>query len=425
MKECAEGARRAQREATRAGAPARTRSLEKLRALLEARWPDVAAANQTDLRAAEEDGLEPALLQRLGMDGKKRSALLDGLQVLIEAEDPVGRTLRHIELEPGLRLRQVTHPIGVLLVVYESRPDAGLQIGGLAMRSGNAVILKGGREAEHTNHVLATLMQDALETSGLPREMVQAVVGRGAVEALLQEDACIDLVIPRGSANLVRSIQQSTRIPVLGHAEGICHTYFDAAADPERALRIILDAKCDAPSTCNATETLLVHRDFVPQVGPILRALLERGVELRVEPPDLIPFARPAGQQDWRTEHGRLVLGVRVVPSLDAAIDHIHRYGSAHTECIVTEDEDAARRFLEQVDSASVFHNASTRFADGYRYGLGAEVGISTGRIHARGPVGADGLLTTRWLLQGEGQVASDFGPGEGQRRYVHRALQP
>jgi gamma-glutamyl phosphate reductase len=392
----------------RSGPEARTAALRALKHELSRRADAITAANQQDLDHAAATDLARPLQQRLGL-GRKLPALLDGLDTLIEAPDPIGRVLRHTELEPGLELRQVTHPIGVILVIFESRPDAVVQIGSLAIRTGNAVLLKGGREAEHSNRILVACLREALAQAGLPQDLVQGVEGREAVAALLDASQDIDLVIPRGSGELVRSIQSSTRIPVLGHAEGICHTYLDRAADPDRALRIVLDGVTDAPSACNATETVLVHRGFLPRWGSIRSALEEAGVRV----------VDPATPEDFRTEYGDLVVNLGVVDDLGQAIDHIHRYGSAHTDCIVTEDADAARTFLDRVDSACVFHNASTRFADGYRFGLGAEVGISTGRIHARGPVGADGLLTTRWLLEGQGQVASDFGP-QG-RAFTHR----
>ena len=250
-------------------------------------------------------------------------------------------------------------------------------------------------------------------------------MSRGArrSQALLEHDQLIDLVIPRGSGELVRSIQAATRIPVLGHAEGICHLYLHAAADPEMAARLAVDGKCGYPAACNATETLLVDREFLPRLGPVAAALIDAGVELRCDGRALphAPGAVAAGESDGATEYGDLILAVRTVDGVDDAIDHIHRFGSAHTDAIVSDDGEARQRFLNGVDSASVFANASTRFADGFRYGLGAEVGISTGRIHARGPVGVEGLLTSRWLLEGNGQGAGDYGPGK--RAFVHRKL--
>ena len=337
--------------------------------------------------------------------------------------DPLGRVLRRTELDDGLELTQVTSPLGVLLIIFESRPDAVIQIGSLALRSGNAVLLKGGSEARHSNTALVACLRDALSDQGLAPDAVTLVEGREAVAGLLEQDALIDLVIPRGSGQLVRTIQESTRIPVLGHAEGICHTYIDAAASAKMAAHIVLDGKCDYPAACNATETVLVHRDFLPELGAIGAELTAAGVSLRADAEALpyLPGAEAALEQDWRTEYGDLRLAVRTVAHLEEAIEHIHRYGSGHTDVIVTDDSIAAERFLAEVDSASVFHNASSRFADGYRYGLGAEVGISTSRIHARGPVGVEGLLTTRWLLRGGGQGAGDY--GANGRSFRHRAL--
>lgn len=419
----ARAARAAQRRLGSAPGTARTAALERLMRLLEAREAELLAANARDLAAADAGALVGPLRDRLALSASKLATLRDGLRQLAQGPDPLGAALRRTELDQGLVLEQVSSPIGVLLVVFESRPDAVIQIGGLALRTGNAALLKGGAEALHTNRALVGCLRDALAGEGLPAEAVAGVEGREAVAALLELDAWIDLVIPRGSGALVRSIQERSRIPVLGHAEGVCHLYLDRAADPSMATRLALDGKCDYPAACNATETLLVHRAFLPHLPQVGEALRAAGVELRADPEAAaqLPGAVPASEADWRAEYGDLILAVRVVDDLDAAIEHVHRHGSAHTDAIVTEDSAAAERFLREVDSASVFHNASTRFADGYRYGLGAEVGIATGRSHARGPVGAEGLLTTRWLLRGHGQAAGDYGPGK--RAFTHRPL--
>lgn len=415
--------RQAQRRLAGSPAEKRTAVLHRLARLLEERESELLAANRRDLDAAAAAQLAPPLLARLELSAKKLATLRQGVEQLAESADPLGKVLRATELDAGLVLRQVTSPLGVLLIIFESRPDAVIQIGSLALRSGNGVILKGGSEAAESNRALVGCLQGALAGEGLEPAATSGVEGRAAVAELLALDGLIDLVIPRGSGELVRAIQSSTRIPVLGHAEGICHLYLDAEADPEMAARLAVDGKCDYPAACNATETLLVHRDFLPHLPAVGRALLDRGVELRADPAAraVLPEAHPAGELDGSTEYGDLILAVRTVGSLEAAIDFIHRHGSAHTDAIVTRNETTARRFLAEVDSASVFWNASTRFADGYRYGLGAEVGISTGRIHARGPVGAEGLLTTRWLLEGEGQVAADY--GAGKRAFTHRRL--
>jgi glutamate-5-semialdehyde dehydrogenase len=419
----ARAVRSAQRRLGSAGGEVRGRILSRLAALLRDEADELLAANRSDLAAAESGRLAPALLHRLELSRGKLDTLVQGVETLAAAADPVGRVLRRTELDEGLLLRQVSSPIGVLLVIFESRPDAAIQIGSLALRSGNGLLLKGGSEARHSNRALIGCMRRAVAGEGLPPEVIRGVEGRAAVQALLAHEELIDLVIPRGSGELVRSIQSSTRIPVLGHAEGICHLYLDAAADPEMARRLAVDGKCDYPAACNAVETLLVHRDFLPQLVGVAAALLDAGVELRADA-EALPHCRgavAAGEEDGAVEYGDLVLAVRTVGSLEEAVERIHRYGSAHTDAIVSQDREVCRRFLDMVDSASVFANASTRFADGFRYGLGAEVGISTGRIHARGPVGVEGLLTTRWLLEGAGQGAGDY--GSGKRSFTHRRL--
>jgi gamma-glutamyl phosphate reductase len=418
--------RAAQRRLAAAPGETRTAVLRRLARLLEEREDEVLAANRRDVEAAEGDGLAGPLLKRLGLSAEKLATLREGVEQLAADADPLGQVISRTELDEGLMLRQVKSPLGVLLIIFESRPDAVVQIGSLALRSGNGVLLKGGSEATESNRVLVGCLRAALEGEGLAPDAVVGIEGREAVAELLELDHLIDLVIPRGSGELVRSIQESTRIPVLGHAEGVCHLYLDAAADPEMAAKLAVDGKTDYPAACNATETLLVHREFLPKLGEVAEALRDAGVTLRMDEATRAAVSggeqvEPATDDDWRAEYGDLTLAVKAVDGLDEAIDHIHRYGSAHTDAIVTEDAETAEAFLRRVDSASVFHNASTRFADGYRYGLGAEVGISTSRIHARGPVGVEGLLTTRWLLEGRGQGAGDYGPGK--RGFTHRRL--
>jgi len=419
----AQQARNAQRVLGSCSGDTRSRVLRRLSALLAEQKGALIEANELDLRAARSAGLAPALLSRLALKEDKIATLIQGVDELAAQSDPLGRILRNTELDEGLELRQTTSALGVLLIIFESRPDAVIQIGSLALRSGNAVLLKGGSEAAHSNAALINCLRAALEAEGLPADAVIGIAGREAIAELLHHDDLIDLVIPRGSGKLVRSIQDSTRIPVLGHAEGICHTYIDAAADPSMARRLVIDGKCDYPSACNATETILVHEDFLPELKALGISLEEHRVQLIADhrSKEHLGSASAARDEDWSTEYGDLRLSVRVVCSIDEAIDHIHRYGSGHTEVIVTDDTTQAERFLSEVDAASVFHNASSRFADGYRYGLGAEVGISTGRIHARGPVGVEGLLTTRWLLRGRGQGAADY--GKGKRSFRHRPL--
>jgi gamma-glutamyl phosphate reductase len=417
--------RRAQRSFAATTAEQRSDTLRSLALILEEREDAILAANERDLQRAQSQQLAAPLLSRLRLSPQKLATLCEGVRTLAEQADPIGQPLRRTTLDEGLVLTQVMSPIGVLLIIFESRPDAVIQIGSLALRSGNAVILKGGSEASESNEILVECIQSALIRSGLSRDSVVGVQDRASIQALLEMNDDIDLVIPRGSGALVQHIQQSTRIPVLGHAEGVCSLTLDASADPEMAARLAVDGKCDYPSACNATETLLVHVDFLPRLRAVGEALLHSGVELRADGRSLaaLPRAVPARPDDGSTEYGDLILAVRTIDTLDEAIAFIHKNGSGHTDAIVTESEHSAARFLREVDSASVFHNASTRFADGYRYGLGAEVGISTGRIHARGPVGVEGLMTTRWLLRGSGQCATDYGPGK--RDFLHRTEVP
>ncbi|MCG8460354.1 MAG: glutamate-5-semialdehyde dehydrogenase [Holophagales bacterium] len=425
----AAGVRRAQRHLGAAPPEARTAVLHRLSGLLEAREEEILDANRRDLEAAREAELAGPLLKRLGLSADKLATLRQGVAGLSERPDPIGAVLRRTELDQGLVLEQVQSPLGVLLIIFESRPDAVIQIGSLAVRSGNGVILKGGSEASESNRVLVACLRDALAAEGLPADAVFGVEGRSAVADLLEQDAHIDLVIPRGSGELVKRIQSTTRIPVLGHAEGICHLYLDSAAAPAMAAALAVDGKCAYPAACNATETLLVHREFLPHLPAVARALAAEGVSFVADHESGSVLrsrgigAELATESTWRTEYGDLVLSIRVVEGLESAVEHIHRHGSAHTDAIVTEDAATAEAFLGRVDSASVFWNASTRFADGFRYGLGAEVGIATGRIHARGPVGVEGLLTTRWLLRGSGQIAGEYGPGK--RAFTHRRMPP
>jgi glutamate-5-semialdehyde dehydrogenase len=324
-------------------------------------------------------------------------------------------------------LEKITCPLGVLAVIFEARPDAVTQISALGLKSANAVILKPGREVEETAAALVRIVRRALTQCGLPEDAVTLVTGRRAVQELLGMADLVDMVIPRGSKLLVEFVQANTQIPVLGHAEGICHVYVDAAADLDMALAIIDDAKTDYPAACNAVETVLVHETiaatFLPRMAEWLRSrqVALRGCE-RTRAILTNESVEGLADSDWRREYSDLVLAVRVVNSMDDAIEHIHRFGSAHTETIVSEDHVTAERFLAEVDSAGVFHNASTRFADGYRYGFGAEVGISTSKLHARGPVGVEGLTTYKYVLRGSGQVARDY-QGSNAKKFTHQRL--
>lgn len=431
VRKLARVARAAGAQLARAGGPDRRAILLALSDELarpEARSA-ILAANAEDLREAhamrERGELAAALVDRLVLSPAKLDGLCDGLGQLADQADLIGRVELERELDDHLVLRRVSCPLGVLGVVFEARPDAVPQIAGLALRTGNAVMLKGGHEARRTNAALVERLRETLLAQGIHPGVVTLLEDLADVDALLALDREVDLVIARGSTAFVRHVQSRTAIPVLGHAEGLCHLYLHGSASVPMAARIAVDAKCSYPAACNAIETLLWEPGAEAPLMATLEALRRQGVELRgceatrAKHPDL----RPATEEDWSTEYGALVLSVRRVDDLESALAHIERYGSRHTEAIIASDDRAAAAFLAAVDAASVFHNASTRFADGYRYGLGAEVGISTGKLHARGPVGVEGLVTYRWLLRGEGQVASDYGPGK--RAFLHRTRSP
>lgn len=404
----------------------RASAIMTLAELLETRQADILVANQRDLEEAEKTGLSSALKSRLRLTPAKLNNLADGLrQIASDSHDMVGRVLSKTLIAEGIELRKVTVPIGVLLVIFESRPDCLPQVAALAMATGNGLLLKGGKEAAHSNQALIELVKEALGTVGVAGA-ISMVTKRDDISDLLQLEEFIDLVIPRGSSDLVRTIQeQSQSIPVLGHAEGICHVYIDKDADLEKAVKIVRDAKCDYPSACNAMETLLIHEEIFKNSDlftSVCQSLQREGVRINAGPrlSKMLTFGPPVAKS-FKVEFSDLECIIELVSDMDEAINHIHRYGSSHTDVIVTEDEAAADRFLNSVDSACVFHNVSSRFADGYRLGLGAEVGISTARIHARGPVGMEGLLTTKWLLKGTYGVASDF--TEGRRNFIHKKL--
>ncbi|XP_078179059.1 delta-1-pyrroline-5-carboxylate synthase 1-like isoform X2 [Carex rostrata] len=374
---------------------------------LEANEAKIRAENEADVAVAQEAGYEKALISRLTLKPGKISSLAKSIRVLANMDDPIGQILKRTEVADELVLEKKSSPLGVLLIVFESRPDALVQIASLAIRSGNGLLLKGGKEAMRSNAILHKVITGAIPAS-VGEGLIGLVTSRDEIADLLKLDDVIDLVIPRGSNKLVSQIKASTKIPVLGHADGICHVYIDKSADMSMAKKIVLDAKIDYPAACNAMETLLVHKSLLKSAGikDIIFELESKGVVIfggRTASKELsIPKA-----ESFHHEYSSMACTIEFVDDVNAAIDHIHRYGSAHTDCIVTSDDEVADIFLKQVDSAAVFHNASTRFSDGARFGLGAEVGISTGRIHARGPVGVEGLLTTRWILKGNGQVVN------------------
>lgn len=385
---------------------------------------EILSANQTDLVKAEKDKLAAPLLKRLKFDAAKVTEAVAGIESLIALPDPVGRTLRSTELDAGLELYKVTCPIGVIGVIFESRPDALVQISSLCLKSGNAVLLKGGSEAAATNRILADIIACAGIETGLPAGWLGLLETRAEVAEMLSLDKDIDLIIPRGSNEFVRHIMTHTTIPVMGHADGICHVYIDASADLQMAERITIDSKCQYVAVCNAAETLLVHSGISDAILPKIKAALDqRKVELRgCDRTRKIISVAPASETDWRTEYLDYIISIRVVDSLDQAVEHINTYGSHHTDTIVTADPESAKRFLDLVDSAGVFWNASTRFADGFRFGLGAEVGISTGKLHARGPVGMEGLLIYKWRLLGHGHIVADYS-GPAGKSFIHKSL--
>ncbi|KAF5476139.1 hypothetical protein F2P56_007875 [Juglans regia] len=386
---------------------------------LEANESVIMAENEADVAAAQEARYEKSLISRLSLKPGKISSLAKSVRKLAEMEEPIARVLSRTELSDGLILEKTTSPLGVLLIVFESRPDALVQIASLAIRSGNGLLLKGGKEAKRSNAALYKVITSAIpDTVG--DKLIGLVTSREEIPDLLKLDDVIDLVIPRGSNKLVSQIKSSTKIPVLGHADGVCHVYVDKSANIDMAKHILRDAKMDYPAACNAMETLLVHKDFLIN-GGINELLLELQSE------DVTLYGGPKAStllniveaNSLHHEYSSMACTIEIVDDVFSAIDHINENGSAHTDCIITEDSEVAETFLRQVDSAAVFHNASTRFCDGARFGLGAEVGISTSRIHARGPVGVEGLLTVRWILRGRGQVVD----GDKGVSYTHKVL--
>ena len=385
---------------------------------------EIVKANDLDIEKAKDGKILIALLKRLKFAENKIEDVCTGIDDLVKLEDPVGKTLYAMQMDKGLDVYKVSCPIGLIGVIFESRPDALVQISTLCLKSGNACLLKGGIEAANTNNILAEIIHDASVKAGMPENWIKLLQTRADVQAMLSMDKLIDLLIPRGSNQFVRFIMDNTNIPVLGHADGLCHVYVDSQADIDMAVRITVDAKSQYVAVCNAAETLLVHKDIAPQFLPeIKKALQAKGIELRgCEKTRRIIDIKPANEIDWRTEYLAEILSIRTVDSLDEAIDHINTYGSHHTDTIVTQNRTAAEEFLELVDSANVFLNASTRFSDGYRYGLGAEVGISTSKIHARGPVGLEGLVIHKWKLVGTGQIVADY-CGPEAKQFTHKKL--
>ena len=379
----------------------RNQALVTVASALEQNKEMIFAANAKDLKRAAQDNLPAPIVARLKFNEAKLTDTLSGIQDLVKLSDPLFRTLLKRELDEGLLLEKVTCPIGVIGVIFESRPDALIQISTLCIKSGNCAILKGGSEAVETNRMLFEIIFEAGSRAGLPEGFITLVESRAEIQQMLKCHESIDLIIPRGSNEFVQYIMANSKIPVMGHAEGICHIYIDEAADVEKAAAIIVDSKTQYVAACNAVEALLIHKDAPKDLLDRMTQLSSVAIECRFAESDA----------DYK-EYLDYILTIKTVASLEEAISHINRYGSHHTDCIVTENSEAADTFMNLVDSAGVYHNCSTRFADGYRYGFGAEVGISTGKLHARGPVGLDGLVTYKYKLHGNGQIVADYANG-------------
>ncbi len=420
-RQIAHRARQAALKSAQLDGATKNKALGAIADALEDRADEIIAANQTDLARSTQEGLAAPLLKRLRFDQAKLDDVISGLKSLTRLADPVGSTQMATELDEGLDLYRVSCPIGVIGVIFESRPDALVQISSLALKSGNAVLLKGGSEALETNRILSQIIDQASQAAGMPDGWIGLLETRSAVGELLSMDDDVDLLIPRGSNEFVKHIMDNTRIPVLGHADGVCHLYIDKACDSDMAIRLAVDSKTQYTAVCNAVETILVHHDlasgFLPELA---RSLQDAGVEIfGCERACSLIGCKPVS--DWHTEYLDYKVSLKVVDSMADAIGHINRYGSGHTESIVTADELQAKAFLLGVDAGNVFWNCSTRFSDGFRYGFGAEVGISTSKIHARGPVGLEGLVTYQYRLLGHGQIVGDY--SAGRKSFSHKSL--
>lgn len=397
----------------------RNAALDAVAAALEKNKEAIFEANLKDLAFAEESALPAPIVNRLKFDSHKLQTCITGINDLVDLEDPLFKVLLNRELDNGLVLTKTTCPIGVIGVIFESRPDALVQIAALCVKSGNCAVLKGGSEAKNTNRVLFETIYEAAVSAGLPEGFAVLIEDRAEIGELLKCHDYVDLLIPRGSNEFVQYIMDNSKIPVMGHADGICHIYVDGAADIDKAVPIIIDSKTQYVAACNTAETLLVHKDIADLIIPLLADASGDKISYRCDARSMgLIRCEEATEEDFKTEYLDYILSVKVVDDIDEAIDHINRYGSHHTDCIITEDKDSAEKFMALVDSAGVYQNCSTRFADGFRYGFGAEVGISTGKIHARGPVGLDGLVTYKYKLVGEGHIVADYANGDATFKF-------
>jgi len=403
-------ARAAFRRLSRASAEEKNRALRAMAAGLATARAAILDANASDVRAARASGLSAAIVDRLTLNEARLDEMVQSIEAVAALPDPVGEIIRSWRRPNGLEIRKVRVPLGVIGIIYESRPNVTSECASMCVKSGNAAVLRGGAESFQSNQAISAVLRQALGAAGLPAAAVSAIPtpDRAGVDVMLQLDREIDVIIPRGGESLIRKIAEQSRIPVIKHAKGVCHVYVDEAADLAMAETIALNAKCQRPATCNAMETLLVHERIAPAFLPVaIKRLQEAQVEIRgcERTRAIVPGLKAATEEDWSTEYLDLILSVRVVRSLDEAIEHIARYGSAHSDAIVTHDEGHAQRFVQEVDSAAVYVNSSTRFTDGFQFGLGAEIGISTDRLHARGPMGLEELTTYKYVVFGTGQV--------------------
>lgn len=403
-------ARQAARQLASLSTEVKNRALQAMADALEERMEDIVAANRLDLDGARERGIQGALIDRLTLTEARIHDMAEGLRSLVALPDPVGRGVAQWRLPNGLEISQVRVPLGVVGMIYEARPNVTVDAAGLCLKSGNAVLLRGSREALHSNRTLVDIISRAAAGSGIPEGSIQLVddPSRESAVEMMRLNEYLDVLIPRGGAGLIRTVVENATVPVIETGVGNCHIYVDEGADPQMALDIVINAKCQRPGVCNAVETLLVHASMASTWLPgAAQALAERDVELRgcERARAVVSWMKPARESDWATEYLDRILAVRVVDSLDEALEHIHRYGTRHSEAIVTNDYQRARRFLQEVDAAAVYVNASTRFTDGFQFGFGAEIGISTQKLHARGPMGLEALTTTKFLITGTGQV--------------------
>jgi len=401
----------------------RNKILENIAKSIEENKDKIIEENKKDIQQAEKDNLSKPLLKRLELNDKKINEIVEMVNGVINLEDPVNKILEVMDLDDNLELTKVTVPIGLIVAIFESRPDAAVQIASLCIKSGNGVILKPGKESINTCKLLVELIKESLEKENLSKDNVQLIETREEVNEILKLHEYIDLLIPRGSNKFVKFIQENSKIPVLGHADGICHVYVDKNADLDKAIKICFDAKCQYAAVCNAMETLLVHKDIAAKFLPLIKEKYDEAeVELKGdEETRKIIDIKEAIEQDWKTEYNDLILSIKIVDDAEEAINHINKYGSKHTDAIVTENKETANVFLSKVDSSSVLHNCSTRFADGFRYGKGAEVGISTSKIHGRGPLGLEGLVIYKYILKGDGDIVEDYSSGKKIFKHIKK----